>query len=804
MSEQALAHARWIRPDEPEVAEAGQRPAHLLGTDFEVDGAELSGAVDGTADATLSVTAHGLVEVFLNGQRVGEDELVPGFTAYRKRLQVFSYPVGPLLRPGLNRVEVLLSDGWFRGRHGFERRPDGFGAETALLLQLDIRGATGTDGVSRVVSDATWQSRPSHITRADLMDGQTVDFRLLDEPAAWHPVSLATGALYDDRARLVPPSAEPVRRIETLPARAVTVPRPGTAVIDFGQNINGWVRLAELGPRGTHLTLTHGEVVDATGFVTTENLRAFVFSTGERLPAGQIDEVVSAGRPGDVFEPRHTTHGFRYVQIDGLRSDTDVAAMATQISAVVVHSALRAVGSFSCSDERLNALHEIGRWSFRGNACDIPTDCPQRERSGFTGDWQIFIATATLLYDVEAFSSKWLADLSADQWPDGRVPTVVPNPAGDGPAGVVFEDLSAGSAGWGDAAVLVPWEMWRSYGDLELLRRQLPSMLGWVRYAASAAASARHPDRVRARPVAAYYEDFLWDSGFHFGEWLEPGVPPRPDASADHSIVATAFLHRSARLAAAAAELVGEREAALECAVIAAGALEAWQREFVDADGRLSIESQANYARGIAFELFPARQRAAAAARLAELLTGNADHLSTGFLSTGQLLPALADHGQIEAAYRTLLVSGAPSWLEMIERGATTVWEWWDGVSDDDVRGSLNHYSKAAVLSFLYTHVAGIRQGAHPGAEAAGWRRPHFAPLPGGSLTAAQASVDTPLGRVSSDWRVIGNRFELDIEVPPGAEATVELPDGSRHAVAAGRHAFSAESAFGTFETQDR
>ena len=801
-----LPNASWIRPHEPEVAGPGQRPAHVLATEFELG--------DDVRAASLGVTAHGLVEVFLNGRRVGGDELVPGFTSYRKRLQVFTYPVGERLRPGRNRIEVLLSDGWFRGRHGFERRADGFGAETALLLQLDVFDAA--DEHIAVVSDASWRSRPSHITRADLMDGQAVDFRLLGEHGddadgnhgdrgasghadsadagagirPWHPVTLASGGLYDDRTRLVTPVAEPVRRVETLVPASVTRPRPATVMIDVGRNINGWMRLDDLGPRDTHLTLTHGEVLDADGLVSTENLRAFVFSTGERLPAGQVDEVISAGRDGDVFEPRHTTHGFRYVQVDGVPDGWD----ATGIRAVVVQSDLHAVGEFACSDERLNALHDIGRWSFRGNACDIPTDCPQRERSGFTGDWQVFVGTAALMYDVRRFSQKWLADLAADQWPDGRVPTVIPNPAGDGPSGVVFEDLSAGSAGWGDAAVLVPWELWRSYGDLEVLRRQLPSMLRWVHYAASAAAATRHPDRIAARPETAPWERYLWDSGFHFGEWLEPGVPPRPDPTVDHSIVATAFLHRSAHLSAASAELLGESDAAAECARIADGALDAWRREFVTAPGRLGLESQANYARGLAFGLFPPADRDVAAARLAELIVDNGGRLGTGFLSTGQLLPALADHGQADAAYRTLLSTGEPSWLGMLEHGATTVWEWWDGIDDDGtVRGSLNHYSKAAVLSFLSSHVAGIRLDGEPGADAAGYRRVRIAPLPGGGLDWARASLESPLGRLSSEWTLDDGRFRLEVEVPEGCTASIELPDGTRHAAASGRHVFEAE-----------
>ena len=778
----SLAAAAWIRPAEPAAGEPGQRPAHVLRRTFVLEGE--------VADATITATAHGLIEVFVNGSRIGDDELVPGFTAYRARLQVFAWDVAEYLVDGENRIEVLLSDGWFRGRHGFERRADGFGTETALLLGLD--GTTADGGVLRLVSDGSWMSAASHITRADLMDGQTVDFRLLDDDGElttpWSSVSIAQGGIYDDRQRLIAPSAEPVRRIEELAPRTITSPRPGTAVVDFGQNINGWVRLGSLGPRDTHLVLTHGEVIDASGLVSTENLRAFLFATGELLPAGQVDEVISSGRAGEIFEPRHTTHGFRYVQLDGLPGELG----ADDIRAVVVHSDLRPVGTFSSSDSSLNALHEAGRWSFRGNACEIPTDCPQRERSGFTGDWQIFAGTAAQLYDVKSFSEKWLADLAADQWDDGRVPTVTPNPAGNQPSGVFFEDLSAGSAGWGDAAVIVPWELWRAYGDLESLRRQLPSMRAWVDYAARSAASQRHPARVAARPHPAPWEEFLWDSGFHFGEWLEPGEVPRPDAQADHSIVATAFLHRSATLLADSAAVLGETKIEADYRVVADGARNAWQQEFLTPSGRLTLEKQAHYARALAFGLIPAPLRPAAAARLAELIAENQGHLGTGFLSTGQLLPALADNGQADRAYEVLQSHGVPSWLGMLDEGATTVWEWWDGIDGSTVRGSLNHYSKAAVLSFLYTHVAGIRLGERPGVDEAAYRRVTISPVVGGGLTWAAASIETPRGSIASAWRLTEGEFVLDVRIPPGTLATVELPDGTVAEADGGEHTFTA------------
>ena len=595
MIAESVAGAAGSDPSNASFPMPGTGPPTRSGVDF-----TLGVAPDA---ATLVVTAHGLVEVFLNGARVGDDELVPGFTSYRKRLQVFTYDVAGLLRPGANRVEVLLSDGWFRGRHGFERRPDGFGDETALLLAIEAGAVARRDGCLVAVA-----SEPHHPRRPHGRAGSRL-------PACRRRPTVDAGHRRDGRALRRPrsagrgircPRAPRSRRSRLPPCHAPAT--EGTVVVDVGRNINGWLRIDDLGPRDTHLTLTHGEVLDADGLVSMENLRAFVFATGERLPAGQVDEVISAGRAGDVFEPRHTTHGFRYVQIDGVPSGWDASA----VRAVVVHSDLRPVGEFACSDERLNALHELARRSFLGNACDIPTDCPQRERSGFTGDWQVFVDAAAMLYDVEAFSAKWLDDLAADQWADGRVPTVIPNPAGDGPSGVVFEDMSAGSAGWGDAAVLVPWELWRHYGDLDALRGACRRCGGGSSTRRARRPASRHPDRAAARPEAAPHEEFLWDTGFHFGEWLEPGVPPRPDPTVDHSIVATAFLHRSARLLAASAALVGDDEPRRLgerrrrwCARRVA------RRSSSSRPGRLSIESQANYARGLAFELFDATEAAA-------------------------------------------------------------------------------------------------------------------------------------------------------------------------------------------------
>ncbi|GAA3910230.1 alpha-L-rhamnosidase [Microbacterium invictum] len=783
-----LRAATWIRADD-EVRPAGERPAVLLRGRF-------TGA---PGRAVLTAAAHGVFEVFLNGIRVGDDELSPGFTAYRRRLQVPQWDVTDLIGPGENVVGVVLSDGWFRGRHGFQRRPDGFGTRTALLLAI-----TTEVGQALAATDADWQWRESHITRADLMDGQSEDLRLFDPgwataeagradaasdgtvaaSAPWHPVVLADDPLCADRTRLVAPIAPPVRRVQTLAPVSVTHPRPGIAVIDFGQNVNGWVRLRALGGDGERTVIRHGEALDDAGLLTTDHLRAFDFASRSPLPAGQIDEVTSRGEPGDVFEPRHTTHGFRYAQVerDGLVLD------AGDIEAVVVHTNLVRTGSFACSDERLEELHEAVEWSFRGNACEVPTDCPQRERSGFTGDWQVFADTAAAMYDVSAFSRKWLRDLAADQWDDGRVPTVIPNPAGAQPSGDAFEDMSAGSAGWGDAAVFVPWSMWRAYGDRAALAEAYPAARAWVEYARSRAAELRHPQREARRPDPAPHEQYLWDAGFHFGEWLEPGVPPNPDPAADHGIVATAYLARSAELLGRIAAVLDRSADAAEYARLSADAKNAWATEYLPDP---AAWSQGDHVRALVFGLVPASARQEVADRLAARIRENDTRLGTGFLATGMLLPALADHDHLDLAYELLLSERDPSWLGMLRRGATTMWEWWDGVDDAGVRGSLNHYSKGAVAAFLHTHVAGIGLPDDPGEADAGYRRARIAPRPGGGLTSAAASIETGHGRLTVSWRLADGAFALDVEVPDGIAADVTLPDGTTDVVTDGHHSFT-------------
>jgi alpha-L-rhamnosidase len=769
----------WVEPGVTPEGPAGERPAALLRFEFDADRP--------VAAARLHATAQGIYEAFLNGERVGDAELTPGFTQYDERLQVQTVDVTGSVRGGRNALGVILADGWFRGQNGATRSADQWGSRLALLAQLHL---THDDGSVTVVGTGPgWRSALGHVLSADLIAGERWDLRRL--PAGWHAPGFddeawAPAAVVEHGfAGLVDSPAPPVRRVEELVPRSVTRLADGRQVVDLGQNITGWVRLTNLGPAGSELTLTHGEWLAPDGDVTQANLEVTFPFLPHPLAAGQVDSVVGAGLPGEVFEPRRTTHGFRYVRIEGHPGELT----ADDVRGVVVHTDMRRTGWFTCSDERIDRFHDAAVWSLRGNACDIPTDCPQRERSGWTGDWQLYVPSAAFLYDVAGFSTKWLRDVAADQWPDGTIANISPSTRAEGPEGPIAH--LNGSAGWGDAAVIVPWEIYRAYGDGGVLEELWPTMVRWLGRTERMAREGRHSSRVARSPEPAPHERYLWDTGFHWGEWLEPGHDAQnlqATIEADKGDVATAYFAHSAGLMAQIAELLGRDDDADRYAGLAAEVRAAWQTEFLDDDGRLTPDTQANHVRALAFDLVPAELRPVVAERLVELIRKADTHLGTGFLATPYLLPVLADTGHLDVAYELLEQDSEPSWLVMVDRGATTVWEHWDGVGADGVpHDSLNHYSKGAVVSFLHRYTAGI-EALEPA-----YRRFRLRPRPGGGLTSAGAAHESPYGRIESAWRLDGDRFELRVVVPAGTQAEVVLPDGTSATAGPGEHTYTTE-----------
>jgi len=763
--------AHWISPASAVVASTprqdvdGRRPAARLGVTFTVPGDVVS--------ARLYSTALGLYEAFVNGKRAGEAELSPGSTSYDLTLHAQVSDVTADVYPGENRLEIELSDGWYRGQVGAFRASAGWGERTAARAVLRVELADGRR--LDVPTDASWRARRSLIVGAGLMDGQSVD--LAADPGDWTPVEV--NAVTAPAVSYSP--APPVRVVRTRPADVVQLGE-GVWIADAGQNASGWLRLNDVGPFGTRTVIDYGEHLGTDGDLDTTHLNSSRPGEPQKVFV-QRDEVLSAG-DGSAFEPRHTVHGFRYARItrtapDGAAPELDPGS----VEARIVYTDFQRTGSFESADPRLNTLHALAERSFLSNAVDIPTDCPTRERLGWTGDYQVFAPMAARLFDVRGFSDKWLGSVRDDQFADGRIANFSP----DGRRLKTHPEdqfaMMTGSSGWGDAIVLVPWTMYEEYGDTRVLRENWDAMVAWNAWAANVARTRRHPSRVKRSAEPAPHEAYLWDGSFHWGEWIEPkakredGTPidpvqenPAAWFGADKGEVGTAFLYRTTALLSRIAGVLRFGAEAERYGAEADRVLDAWRTEFLLPGGRTVGDTQASYVRALSFGLIPEELRGCAAARLVELIEAAGNHLGTGFLSTGDLLSVLAEVGHPQVAEALLFSTGSPSWMNMVDHGATTIWEDWDGVDDaGSAHESLNHYSKGAAMRYLHTHVLGLRQA--PGSVA--WERAVVDPVPPTGLQWARGAHTTPQGEIRVQWRRQGDSLGLVVSVPAGTVVSV-------------------------------
>lgn len=718
----------------------------------------------GLVRARLYATAHGVYEAELNGERVGDDTLSPGWTVYGQRLRYYTYDVTELVRPGANAIGAWLGDGWYRGRLGWR---GGFrnlyGYDQSFLGQLELTYADGSREV--IATDVSWTSAPSPILHSGLYDGEDYDAR--EEQPGWSTADFDDSAWegvserHRDPATLVAPTAPPVRATEELrPVEVLTGPS-GSRILDFGQNLVGRVCIRVSGTAGTTVTLRTAEVMQ-DGELYTRPLRA----------ARSTDNYTLAGRDVEEWEPRFTFHGFRYVEVSGWPGDLDSDAAAGALVARVYHTDLERTGWFESSDPALNRLHENVRWGMRGNFVDIPTDCPQRdERIGWTGDIQVFGPTASTLYDVSGMLSGWLRDLSLEQLPDGTVPWYVPVI----PADTMWTPMRPGAA-WGDVATLLPWTLYERFGDTGVLEAQFDSARRWVDLVSRVSGPSR-----------------LWNTGFQLGDWLDPAAPPDDpaDARTDRYLVATAYFAKSARTVARMASVLGldaEREHYDRLADEVAAAFVA---EYVNDDGTMTSDAQTAYALALQFDLITdSARRDAAAARLAELVHEAGNRIATGFVGTPLVSDALSSGGQIDAAYDLLLERECPSWLYQVEQGATTVWERWDSLLPDGTVNpgqmtSFNHYALGAVADWMHRVIAGLAP------DAPGYRRIRFAPRPGGGLTSASARQLTAYGEAAISWRIEGGSLEVEVTVPVGAEGVLDFVGLPEETVGPGVHSRS-------------
>ncbi|MFH8250166.1 family 78 glycoside hydrolase catalytic domain [Microbacterium sp. B2969] len=747
----SLWSARMVAPVLPVPGEGGE-PAALVRGEVAVAG--------DVVRARIRATAHGVMTLAVNGEPVGDDVLHPGWTSYDSRLRYRTWDVTDLVREGRNAIGVHLADGWYRGYLGFGGRRELYGDRTAALVQLEVEHADGTLAVFG--SDASWRSALGPVTRADLYMGETFDARRAHlgwskpgfDDTGWDAVE----ELSFDAFTLIAPDGPPVRRSQTLRPIGISTSPSGRTLVDFGQNLVGRLRVrVPAGRPGQIVTIRHAEVLEG-GELGTRPLRA----------ARATDEIVLSG--GEfVWEPEFTFHGFRYAEIDGWPGTLD----ADDLEAVVTHTDLRRTGWFEASDPLLTRLHENVVWGMRGNFLDVPTDCPQRdERLGWTGDLQVFAPSAAYLYDVSGMLTGWLADLAADQFPDGNVPVWVPwMPVDDG-----LPALSA-EAGWGDAATVVPWTLYERYGDEGILRRQWPSMVAWTNAFARRAGEAI---------------DFP-EGGISFGDWLDSAAPDDQPWAArlPWQAVATAYLARTADVMSRTAGILGDQEATARYRSLFERAAARYRREYTTPSGRAAFPSQTAYALAIVFDLLDEDQKAHAGELLAAQVAADGYKVGSGFLGTPFVCDALASSGQAATAWRLLLQTECPSWLYAVTMGATTIWERWnsmlpDGSINPGGMTSFNHYAFGAVADFLHRRVAGIAPAAP------GYRRLRIAPLPTPQLTWVRAAHDTPYGQASVAWTLDDGAFTLDVRVPAGTEAEIVLPDGSApFEVSSGTHRFS-------------
>ena len=691
--------------------------------------------------ATAYISALGMYEAQINGKRIGDAFLTPGWTDYRKRIQYQVYDLTENINQGNNAIGVTLGNGWYAGFIGWGNHNHEYGKYTALLFQLEIRYTDGTSQI--IVSDESWKSSTGSILSSEIYHGETIDNRYEKEgwtmpdydDTKWMSVQIFPSPGID----LVATYNEPVRKHEQFKPVKVFKTPSGEQVIDFGQNLVGFVTVKISGKQGDKITIQHAEILDKAGNFYTKNLRS----------AKATDIYILKGEGTETFEPHFTFHGFRYIKIEGLQEEIN----PENFTAVALYSDLKPTGIFTTSNSLINQLQHNIQWGQKGNFLDVPTDCPQRnERLGWTGDAQVFSRTATFNMDVHNFFVKWLKDLALDQLPNGSVPHVIPNVLGK----------LAGSTGWADVATIVPMNMYLAYGDKQILSQQYNSMKAWVDY------------------MTSQSKNNLWNTGSHYGDWLfySPSVDDGGRAAVtDKYLIAQCFWAHSTQLLIDAATILGKTEDVLSYTTLLNTIKEAFNQEYVTPGGRLVSGTQTAYVLALQFDMLPLNLRDQAVERLVQNIKSYENHLTTGFLGTPYLCHVLNRFGKTSLAYKLLLQETYPSWLYPVKMGATTIWERWDGIKPDSTlqtpeMNSFNHYAYGAIGDWMYRVVAGI----NPEEDGPGYKKIRIQPYTDKELNNVSASLLTNYGTVSSSWNYGNDKFHFTVEIPVNTTASIFIP----------------------------
>ena len=695
--------------------------------------------------ATLRISALGLYRAFINGQRVGNDQLTPGWTSYWDRLSYQTYDVAPLLRAGANTIDIWLGDGWYRSRLLWPRQEiiNTYGDAVGAIAEL----RDGADEVL-VATDASWQSGIAPITKSGIYYGENYDART-ENGAATGGARVLTSF---NKATLLPHEVNGVRELTALPVVQSFVDSEGRTVYDFGQNAGGYVAFTVEGEAGAKVTVEHAELLDHEGQFDRASMRS---------AEARVEYTLKGGAP-ESYRPTFSFFGFRFA-----RAAIAGKAKITRIEMVPISSAITQTATFTSGNKLVNRLVENTLWSQRSNFIDVPTDCPQRdERLGWTGDAQVFAGTACYLHESHGMLVKYVRDIIADQRADGAVPHVVPDPTRN------HEDIVPGffgSTGWGDAICVIPWALYTHYGDRDILEEALPAMVRWNNFVWSIS------NGPIVRPPSGW-----GDRGFTFGDWLQPqGDFAKPYPTIGDDAAATIYLYISSHLGAKAAAAVGDAAQAKRLGARAEQVKAAFQREFITAAGRIGYNDQTSYALAFLWDLIPAEHVEAAKGYFKETVARAHGRIGTGFIGTPALLPALVKIGEPDLAAAVFLQEGLPGWLFQVKMGATTIWERWNalnenGVAFDPQMNSYNHYAYGAVCQWLLEGVAGFR----PDPEKPAFAHVIFEPTIIPALSPVAATHDSPAGRIEAGWVVEGDRVAYDLLVPDGASGTLLLsPD---------------------------
>lgn len=738
------------------------RPAQMLRKDFALD--------KPIRRARAYATAHGVYFLELNGRRVGDMRLSPGYTSYDRYLEYQTYDVTSLLAPGGNAVGVVVGDGWYCGKVGMPGGSCPFGDRTAVLFQLEIDYEGG--GGLTLCSDDSWLCAEGPIRYSDLFVGEKYD-AAMERPGfsrfGYESRDLRSAVVRDyGYANLRAQCEEPVRAIEELKPAAIWVSPRGETILDVGQVIAGHLRMRVRGARGEKILLEHAETIDEDG--------NFLFNV-QGVFTHQTDTYVMKGEGEEFFEPSFTYHGFRYVRISGYPGAPTIG----DFDAIVIGSDLETTGSFSCSDERLSKLQRNIVWSQRGNMVSVPTDCPQREKQGWTGDAQVFAPTACFNMGMASFLRTWLRNMRMDQLPDGQVPNVVPYIKAYSPGYFSVLDTHC-SAGWGDAAVIVPWVLYRAYGDAAVLEENYDMMRNWVAYI-QRTAETESPEGIEgaASPERRERMRYLWNTNYHMGDWLTPSlsfdydtgdVDMRRSAQATKEVVPTCFYAHSTDLLSRIAGVLGKADDAAYYRDLNGKIKEVFAAEYVDAEGNIKTGLQGIYVLALKMGLVPGELEEKAAGKLARMIRENGTRLDTGFLSVPFILDVLKDEGRLDLAFDLLFQDECPSWLYEVKMGATTIWESWQAVLPDgkNTTVSRNHYAFGCVGDWMYRVIGGIS------ALKPGYRLISIAPELDSRIGWAKASLESAYGTIECCWRVDRGEMTMEVHIPANTAAEIRLP----------------------------